>query len=1170
LTDEQLLQRFVASREEPAFRALLLRHGPLVWGVCRRLLHDVAAAEDAFQDTFVTLARKADAIRQQSSLGSWLYGVAFRLASRTRSAAGRQRAASATLDAVPDPRDGQADITLREASAVLDQELGRLAEKYRAPLVLCYLEGKTHEEAARQLGRPLGTFKHRLEDGRRLLRRALERRGVALATVLTVSALTPSRAPAALTATTVRAALAGVSGSGAAFSLAGGCVGALLAHGGRWKTAAALLLLAGFLCTSVGQSNHSPALAAAENAPAPGENSSLADAAAAPKAAADLFGDPLPPEALVRMGTIRWRLPGLAFLAALPGDQGVVTASHDGSIRLWDGASGRELRRFEKPIDEPDLAAKLPKPDDGATQKVMTMDVTANVTVWRGLAPAVSADGKVLAQGSDDGRRVFLWNIATAKSLRTIILPKILGATPPALSRDGGLLAIQTAEEEVLVFDTTTGKELHRLGEARARKARAFARNKDTAVLGKLAFSGDGTRLVAAGFEFGEEGLDFLGRSYDLSTGKEFAPFKGPGKTFAFSQLSRDGSKLAWSATAGNGILHVVDTATGKEVCKIEDKLLENPMKSFALSADGSKLAGRLHNGGLVVWETASGKRMDNSLAEPEREEKLPILYLGSPGSTLAISDDGRTLFAATENGSAVQRYDLSKKRPEENSAGHMGSVIALAVAENGKTLTTLGNDDTLRRWSPETGKEIDRFPLPHADAAALSPDGKRCAYSDDKGVAIRDVAAQGNPIRLEGDATVSELAFSPDGKTLFGLTDPPTLRVWETETGKLIRRFDLLPEEGKVHLVSFRRSTPHTPRILAIAPDGHTLACLPEMEGRVVLVPATGDAPKPPEEDRTIYLWDTVHGKRIGKFEGPKHGTRELVFSPDGRLLAAVSVDRSITLWEAASGRVRRRIQGAEADGNPTAAFSPDGRTLALGCPDGAIRFRDVDTGKLLGRLSGHQGRITSLTYAADGQTLYSASSDTTILAWSLKSIGKPEALPQAELPADALDAAWAVLAEADAEKALPAIRTLVGSGRSIPFLAERTKPAAPADPALLTRLLDELDSGDFQKREKAQERLAEIGDVAGPALEKVLAGNPGLESRKRIEHVLDAILTREQPGAEVLRTLRAIEVLERIGSPAARQVLEKLANGAAGARQTKAARAAVDRLKANTSRAD
>jgi RNA polymerase sigma factor (sigma-70 family) len=183
LPDALLLERFAADREQAAFEALVRRHGPLVMGVCRRLLPNPHDADDAFQATFWVLARKAGSVGKQGSLGGWLYRVAYHAALKARArAALRERL---EREAPPRPSaDPLAEVTGRELVATLDEELHRLPECYRTPLVLCYLEGKTRDEAARQLGWSLGTLKRRLEQGRDRLRRRLDRRGLALAAVL--------------------------------------------------------------------------------------------------------------------------------------------------------------------------------------------------------------------------------------------------------------------------------------------------------------------------------------------------------------------------------------------------------------------------------------------------------------------------------------------------------------------------------------------------------------------------------------------------------------------------------------------------------------------------------------------------------------------------------------------------------------------------------------------------------------------------------------------------------------------------------------------------------------------------------------------------------------------------------------------------------------------------
>jgi cobalt-zinc-cadmium efflux system membrane fusion protein len=202
LSDAQLLERFVRQRDEAAFEVLVWRHGALVLQVARRLLAHAEDAEDAFQATFLTLARKAGSIRRPAALGGWLYQVAYRVALRAR--AGRRPAAGEALADVPAPPAD--DLVWRDLRPVLDEEINRLPAKYRLPVVLCYLEGRTLDEAARQLGCPKGTVSSRLAGARERLRVRLTRRGLAL-TGAGLALLLGTRAEAALAADLVKAAV---------------------------------------------------------------------------------------------------------------------------------------------------------------------------------------------------------------------------------------------------------------------------------------------------------------------------------------------------------------------------------------------------------------------------------------------------------------------------------------------------------------------------------------------------------------------------------------------------------------------------------------------------------------------------------------------------------------------------------------------------------------------------------------------------------------------------------------------------------------------------------------------------------------------------------------------------------------------------------------------------
>lgn len=262
LTDGQLLERFIARQDESAFETLLQRHGPMVLGVCRSILHDPHDADDAFQATFLVLARKASSIRKRPSVASWLYGVAHRTALRAKINSARRRVLERQATDMPQQDEAVSELGKQELRSVVHEELQRLPEKYRAPLVLCYLEGKTNETAAQELGWPPGSIAKRLSRGRDLLRERLAYRGVAvpagmLAVLLgecgAASAAVPAaRAEATLKSAVLYAGKAGVAGliSAQVAALADGVVQTMAWS--RWHIAWALLLVIGLLGSGAG------------------------------------------------------------------------------------------------------------------------------------------------------------------------------------------------------------------------------------------------------------------------------------------------------------------------------------------------------------------------------------------------------------------------------------------------------------------------------------------------------------------------------------------------------------------------------------------------------------------------------------------------------------------------------------------------------------------------------------------------------------------------------------------------------------------------------------------------------------------------------------------------------------------------------------------------------
>ncbi len=219
LTDGQLLADYISRHDESAFAALVRRHGPMVWGVCRRVLPNHHDAEDAFQATFLVLVRKAASIASRELLANWLYGVAHQTALKARATAAKRKERERHVTEMPETAVTQQD-QWRDLRFVLDEELSRLPDKYRGVIIVCDLQGKTRKEAALQLGCPEGTVAGRLARARTMLAKRLSRRGVALsggalAAVLSQQAVSAG-VPNSVVESTIKAATMLAAGKAAA------------------------------------------------------------------------------------------------------------------------------------------------------------------------------------------------------------------------------------------------------------------------------------------------------------------------------------------------------------------------------------------------------------------------------------------------------------------------------------------------------------------------------------------------------------------------------------------------------------------------------------------------------------------------------------------------------------------------------------------------------------------------------------------------------------------------------------------------------------------------------------------------------------------------------------------------------------------------------------------
>jgi RNA polymerase sigma factor (sigma-70 family) len=476
LADQELLRRYVRSNDEAAFACLVRRHGPLVLGLCRRILRHEQDAEDAFQATFLVLARKARAIRRRQAVGSWLCGVAFRVATKLRASQARRQAREGPLGDEA-PAATAEDWTWREVQTVVYAELDKLADKYRAPLLLCCVQGRTRDEAARQLGWGLGVLRGRLDRGRELLRARLVRRGLSLAAAplalgLAGQASAAPAIPLALLSSTVKAALVAAPTTAAAgiispqaAALAQGVLQAMFLN--KVKSLAVGLVALALVGGGVGlvsqrtsaQSGGPSASAAAQDRPASGR-----------RAGGETDVRKLQEEVeRLRRELEQTRSELLAALrenvALRARTQVATTPDNRPPVYLNQFVTGPKAG--EKKLVRP-LQTQVISPD-GKRMAVATKGGIDLVDMARGqilarvlldVGPvsglAFSPDGKILAGGVHDSVR--LWDAATLREIRRFSLPNPV--TGVAFSRDGRDLDIQEADGTHHEFDLATGKEL--------------------------------------------------------------------------------------------------------------------------------------------------------------------------------------------------------------------------------------------------------------------------------------------------------------------------------------------------------------------------------------------------------------------------------------------------------------------------------------------------------------------------------------------------------------------------------------------------------------------------------------------------------------------------------------------------------------------------------------
>lgn len=1091
LPDGALLEQFLCTRDEAAFTALVERHGPMVYGVCHRVLHHAQDAEDAFQATFLILARRAADLRRTDSVAGWLHIVATRLALRARADTARRPVADGgNLDM----RAAEPDTTSlwHDLRPVLDEELQRLPEKYRVPVILCYLEGCTHADAARQLGWPKGTVAGRLARARELLRDRLTRRGVTLSSAL-LGGLLADHASAALPAGLAKAAVRGAL-TFAASSTAGISTQVLaLTEGGlhamfaaKVKVGAMLTVTLTLALAGAGVWAHQ-ALREMPEEPSANAGPQLAQEEK-PPARTDRYGDPLPEGAVARLGTVRWRTRGGTLVFSPDGK--LLASSEDGPwVALWDVSTGKRLRRF--------AGAKFsmrPVAFFADSKRLLTVEQYGSE--WQGV--------------------VQVWNAATGEELLKYNLSP---RNPEArLSPDGKLL-VGFGESGIRLYDPATGKELRVLEESRAQVVDVSAVS---------AISPDGRFVAGQLINATRNGLESIAWLWETATGKKVRRIGEPQSQFVGIAFSGNGRFLATGSYGGP--IHLWDAATGQEIRRFLGHI--DWVYKLAFTRDSKLLVSASAKSPIRVWDVATGRE---------------VRQFGLGSYSMVLSPDNRFV-AATEH-RAIRLYDFSTGTELHSLDGHRDGVSAAAFLEDSRVVASAGGRDGLWTWDVPTGRPLSRHAGEPGGSYRFSPDGQVLAYSAWSGksvVALRDVA-DGTELRhipLVGHGPhpqVSGLAFTADGKNLaLSFGKPPmgmakgepgfTLGVWKVSTGKEVWRRTGLPTHGGI----------------AFSPDGNLLALRVRLSGK-----------------SAVELWDASEGQPLYPLTatGGDDESRALAFSPDGRLLVSPSSryangsrENFLHMWEVVSGEERAVFAGSDSS-LYSVVFSPDGRTFATACTKDTIRLWDVATCQERATLRGHDGSVHCLAFSRDGRYLVSGSADTTLLVWDLARVLPPKPRP-APPSTKAVEAAWADLAR-DAKVAHKAIHTLAAAPElTVPLLKERVKPAPVIPSEQLVQWVRELDDARFKVRERAQHELEMAGLAAEKQLAKALADKPSAEVRQQVE-ALQKKLRGPVTRVELLRDLRAVEVLELIGSAEARDVLKTLAEGADEARLTREVKA-------------